>query len=219
MLTYNAIGNTRLRDQLNYLRLTRYERMHVNRALGRRVMSNSKKRMTKQTDLKGRKWEGRKTGKKTKMLRGLKKSMRVNRTADGATVRFVSGKVAYKHQHGWTETMTAKKLAEREKQRDPDEERSSGGMATRSQAKALLLLGYKRRNGKRYTKPTIMWIVNNLPMKQAGLLIRILKDEPSKQDWTIKTPQRSFLGVSEREQGELVEYLAEQITGRLNRRR
>ena len=213
-------GLSRLQHQINALRLSPFERMQVNRAMGRRVATYSKQRITQQQTLSGASFAPRKRRGKGKMLRGLKSRMKVQTTGENSVVRWSGGKVAYKHQYGWTETMTARKLAERERKENPTEESSTGNGATRSQAKALLAAGYRipRRQKRGGSRPSQGWIIKNLSKKQAGKIIRILRDKASQQQWEMKLPARDFLGATDSQQAELLDYLTEQITGRLSRR-
>ena len=72
------------------------------------------------------------------------------------------------------------------------------------QAKRLRALGYKTRKGKRWVKPSSKQIMETMSMAQAGLLIRKLKDTPSKRTWTIDIPGRVFLGVSNDEFNQII---------------
>lgn len=223
-LSLEIRGLSRLQHQINALRLSPHARMQVNRAMGRRVATYSKQRITQQQTLSGTAFTPRKARGKGKMLKGLKSRMKVLTSTDSSRVTWSGGKVAWKHQHGWTETMTARKLAERERKHNPSEEASSGNMASRSQAKALLKLGYKipRNRAKRGSnRPSQGWIMTNLTKDQAGKLIRLLgflHDNGFGSSWNINLPARTFLGATDDQEAKLLEYLNEQVLGRLNRR-
>lgn len=214
-------GINRLQAQISRIRLSPYERMHVNRAMGRKVSTFSKQRISLQKTLFGAAFAPRKKRGKGKMLKGLRSRMKVQTAVTGSVVTWSGGKVAYKHQHGWTESMTARKLAARERTENPGDESSAGGMATKSQARALLAAGYRiprHQNGGNSRRPNQGWITSHLSKKQAGKILRILRGA-SPQQWEIKLPSREFLGANRMQQTELRDYLSEQIVGRLARRR
>ncbi|ENC7540366.1 hypothetical protein ABK178_004938, partial [Salmonella enterica subsp. enterica serovar Brandenburg] len=48
-------------------------------------------------------------------------------------------------------------------------------------------------------KPSLKWIMENMNMAQAGLVISILKGGQKKRVWEIKIPSRAFLGASDAE--------------------
>lgn len=219
MLSHQISGRQRLRQQLNYLRLSKNEQRQITRAMGRKVKRFSGQRITQQKDLDGRRFAPRASRQRKKMLRGLKKGMLVQAHRHGAKVAFRGGKVAYKHQHGWKETLTAKRYIERQEKANPSEERNPGKRCSKAQAKALYTLGYKRNTGKnRYRRATQSWMQQNLSENQAGLMIRMLRDKKAKQQWTITTPERAFLGVNRRENAQLMDLLSQRITERVARR-
>ncbi|HFL4699303.1 TPA: hypothetical protein ACG33O_005040, partial [Escherichia coli] len=85
--------------------------------------------------------------------------------------------------------------------------------ATRRQAERLLSLGFRapvgavsKKTGRRgRRKPSLKWIMENMSMAQAGLVISILKGEQKKRVWEIKIPSRAFLGVSNAEFARILE--------------
>ena len=85
--------------------------------------------------------------------------------------------------------------------------------ATRNQALRLLALGYKIRKGKRWKRPTIKHITNYMTMGQAGYLIKFLKHSPTATSWTIPVSSRSFLGVTNDEQKQLLTLAMKTIVG------
>lgn len=239
-LSIDIRGGLRLRNQLNALRLTPTERMQINRAMGRKVASYSKKRIQTQTDLDGAAFAARKrkpiksrlasggisSGKNSKMLAGLKTRMKVYTNPDNSTVTWSGGKVAYKQQYGCSQTMTAKKLAARKKkQNDASELKETPSGATVGQALALLAAGYRiprhRSIKGNSPRPSKRWIVENLTYKQAGKILRLMRfvrGHGSKRSWTVKLPSRSFLGTTAQQEQALLEYLDNQITDRINKR-
>lgn len=238
-ISIESRGLSRLQSQINALRLTPYERQHVNRAMGRRIASYSKKRIQTQTDLDGAAFsprkkpdKGRGVGKKKgkgKMLKGLKSRMKVISSADNSIVTWSGGKVAWKHQHGWSETMTARQLRGRYMEERARKTREvfgeTPGMATSGQARALLAVGYRiPRNRSEHgntPRPSKAWIMDNLTNHQAGKILRLMRyarDGGMKHSWQIRLPKRAFLGATANQQREMLDYLDEQVKGRLSRR-
>lgn len=219
-ITSELRGRTRLQTQLNHLKLPPSKRFTLNRRLIKKVAKHSKRRITQQRELDGSPFEPRKKRGRKKMLRGLRRRMRVRANPRNARATWMGGKVAYKHQHGYQYSMTARKLAERERRRNPSEERSRAGGASRSQAKALLAEGYViprtwQRSSRSRRRPTVKWITENLTMDQAGWLIRLLRNEPPKQSWKMELPARPFLGVNTTELRELRHQVAREMTADL----
>jgi len=187
--------------QLDLLTLDPRKRRRILRGAGRKVRRDSKSRIRNQKDLVDNNWQARSNGRKQRMLTKLGKHMQVHSNPNNAQVVFGNGrisKIARAHQDGIDQEMTAAEAAK--KYGTPDDNQG----ATREQAKALRQEGYKiRRNkGKGWKAPSIKWIQQNLNWRQAGLILRLMRDETnSKNKWTISLPERSFLGQN---QGELI---------------
>lgn len=206
MINLRINGGLSVNQQLRALRLNAGKRRTINRALARKVASFSRARIRQQRGLDGRAWEGRKKGR-GKMLRGLSKRMQIQANADTGKIRFAGGKVAYKQQHGYKETFDANKAA----QRGGSSGDTDNKPATRSQARRLKTLGYRRRRGKRYTKPTQAWIMHNMSMSQAGAIIRAMAGGTSRDEWTVELPARSFLGVTSEDDATLLDLLVQKL--------
>lgn len=200
-------GGLSVQQQLRALRLPAGKRRTINRALARKVASFSRTRIRQQRGLDGRAWEGRKSGK-GKMLRGLSKRMQIQAHADGGKIRFAGGKVAYKQQHGHKETFDADKAAKR----NGNSGNTDNKPATRSQARRLKALGYRRKRGQRYSRPTQAWIIRNISMNQAGAIIRSMSGGRSAKEWTVELPARSFLGVTDADDVVLLDLLVERLS-------
>jgi phage virion morphogenesis protein len=214
-------GLSRLEHQIIALRLSPYEKKQVNRAMGRRVATYSKQRIQAQQTVSGAAFTRRKQRGKGKMLKGLKSRMKVFTNPENSTVTWSGGKVAWKHQYGWTDTMTARKMLDRERKQDAAAEASMGGMASKAQAKALLAAGYRiphHYRDKGGSRPSQRWIITNLSKKQAGKIIRILRNERSQQQWAIRLPARDFLGATPTQHAKLMDYLSDQILEQINKR-
>lgn len=227
-LSVEPRGQSRLRQQLALLSLGPGERRQVSRALGRKVAKNSKRRITQQRDLDNQKWAKRVTGKKKKMLTGLRKRMMVKAQSDGSVIRWRRGIVAWRHQHGHEEVYSAERMEKEDKKRKERAKAKEGAdsdtsakdkPATRSQAKSLLVEGYMRRKDGRLVRPSQRWIVENLTLGQAGAILRWMREAKGQYEkdkkWRVKIPGRPFLGATREEQMELVEELAEQVERRV----
>lgn len=206
MIDLKIKGGLSVQQQLRALRLPAGKRRTINRALTRKVASFSRVRIRQQRGLDGRAWEARKTGR-GKMLRGLSKRMQIQAHSEGGKIRFMGGKVAYKQQHGFKETFDADKAAKRY----GGSGNTDNKPATRSQARRLKALGYRRKRGKRYSKPTQAWIMRNMSMGQAGAIIRAMAGGTRKDEWTVELPARSFLGVTDSDDEMLLDLLVQKL--------
>lgn len=169
----------------------------------RKTISHAKKRVTRQTDVDGTPFPKHARGRKRKMLARLVKRLAVlSVNEEGALVGFknaVEGQIAAKQQFGFSQQMNSAKL----KKESPI---NIFDPATRRQAKALIDAGYKIRRPRGGTKtPSIKYIVDNMNMGRAGVILRALRG--AKQSWETKLPPRSFLGVNEADLAELNELI------------
>lgn len=193
----------RSKEQLAFLQLKPQKRRNILRSAIRAANKSSKERITRQSDLAGKRWQGRANGKKKKMLTKLKRNMKVRYGANSASVYFKggnSGKIARAHQEGISlDAGKPKSSAAQNKE----------GPATRNLARALIAEGYKipRGKGKGSKRPSIKWITNNLSINQAGFLLRELKGSSGKSAWKIDLPARSFLGQTMAEQKEQMNFI------------
>jgi len=193
----------RSKEQLAFLKLKPNKRRNILRSAIRAANKSSKERITRQSDLAGKKWQGRANGKKKKMLTKLKRRMKVRYGANSASAYFTggnSGKIARAHQEGISlDAGKPKGLATQNKE----------GPATKNLARALIAAGYKvpRGKGKGSKRPSIKWVTNNLSKNQAGFLLRELKGSSSKSTWQIDLPARSFLGQTTAEQKEQMNFI------------
>lgn len=156
----------------------------------RQLIKAAKQRITAQTDLEGRAFTPHAKNRRRKMLARLIRRISATVTDSGAYVGWnnpFEGGLAAKHQYGFTQSFNKSQFKQQTGSRsDP---------ATRQQAKALLQAGFKYRSqGKGYKTPTLKWIVQNLKIGQAGLILRSLRG--SKTEWKTTLPARSFLGIT-----------------------
>lgn len=187
MITIQLLNSDRLLKKIAALQLNPAQRMQLNRRLGETVAQFSRDRISQQRTVNGSRFVPRKRGKGA-MLLGLRDRMQVVPSGSESKVSWRGGRVAYAHQYGFTETMTAKRLQEQER-------RFTRASVSQSQAVALLQSGYKRPDG---TRPSTGWIRANLSSRQAGVMIRALRGA-KKQSWSVSVPARPFLGVNARD--------------------
>lgn len=184
-------------------------RRRILRTIATRVQQNSWKRTQAQSDLAGLPFAPHKRGRRRKMLARLGNRIKVVAATDhDAIVGFanpVESMIAAKQQVGFTETFNKNQFKDSVPANTKDP-------ATRRQAKALLQAGYKirRAKGRGYKTPSIAWIVANLNVGKAGVILRVLRGR--KDSWKTTLPPRSFLGVPDAELVELTELAIQEIT-------
>lgn len=172
--------------------LTPKKRTRLLGKLSRHVAKQNRKNIRANKDPDGRAWKQRSKGNK-KMMRKMSKQLKTKANSKEATLYFpgVAGRIASAHHYGESERWTASKA--KEKYGTP----KYNAPATRLQAKRLRELGYTiaaKRKGKR-KKPSLNWIVGNVSLGQAGVIIRSLKNKASQTSWEVKLPERQLLGA------------------------
>lgn len=190
-----------LKQQIQLLKLDGPTRRKVLRKSAAAVKKASKRNIKNQQDFLGRRFKDKKNGK-AKMLKGLSRKMISYADTQKGVVTWknpLTAKIATAHQHGIGETFTASKAKRR--YGEPD----YNSPATRRQAKALKLAGFKakKENGKGRKNVSQAWIMQNLTLGQAGLILRVLRG-PSKKVWQIPLPARAFLGVDNNEYSKII---------------
>lgn len=211
MLSINLQGLDAAVAKLNSIKPAAVRRRIVVKA-ARQLLKSAKARVAAQTDLSGQPFAPHAKARRRKMLARLVRRMAVFTAGDNAAVigwsNSVEGMIAARQQLGFQQTFKKGDFKDRKRLSTKDP-------ATRQQAKALLEAGYKiKRNSGALKSPTIKWIVSNLNMGKAGLILRILKG--SKEQWTTKLPARSFLGVTDDDLKTLSETLTAEISAALN---
>ena len=209
MTSLTMSGQLSVHQRLDVLRLTAQKRKRITGQIGRKFRVVSRKRLREQKNINGTSWTKRAGKSKRKMLRGLSKRMVVRADANKVDVGFnnaSTGRIAKQQQEGMSETFTAAKAARAYGTPPAD------APATRPQAKRLRALDYKirRGNGKGWKKATLNWITSNLSSAQAGVIIRSMSNEPSKSQWAIHLPARSFLGATQHDINTMVQTVVDQ---------
>lgn len=193
LLSFDIRGLANAQEQLQLLALPAAKRRRLLNTATKRLRTQNRKRIRLQRNVDGTPYAPRRGSKKTKMLRGLAKDLRVvNLSSEHAVLGWKSrlvSRIAREHQDGLRETMTPARLRRLGKTPDYD------APASRSQAKALIKAGYQIRVNKRWKRPAISWVVANLNNGQAGLILAKLEVHPKKSSWHIDLPDRSVLGA------------------------
>ncbi|MDP5146009.1 hypothetical protein ORI98_06115 [Shewanella sp. ULN5] len=194
VITPNKQQALSLKNQLLLLSLPANKRVRILKTLGRHERALARKRIRQQTTVDGTPMAGRADGKKAKMLKRMGRTLEPYvKNANRLELKHKSsqvGRIAAFQQDGGVESMSASRMARIHGNIDYD------APATRSQAKALIALGYKTKKakGKGYRRATISEIVANLNQRKAGLILKVLRDKPTKNRWPIPVKARPFLG-------------------------
>lgn len=219
-INFDVRGMLDVQAQLALVALPDKLRKRLLNRVALRLRTQWRQRVRSGLDIHGNSLEPRKHKRKAKqpatMLGGLAKALTVPRlTADEVELGWgkkLTAIIAGTHNRGHVYRRTAAQLRRWKK--------TSPLMATRLQAKKLRHLGYKvrlpgksKRGKTRWMKPGVSWIQENVRYAQAGLLIRLLKDEkPGPTSWNIELPKREFFGPeSPEEVGRLFAQLLPQI--------
>lgn len=207
-LSFDIRGLIKAEQQLQLLALPVAKRRRLLNTASKRLRTRNNRRLADQRNLDGSPFEKRQGSGKRKMLRGLGKRLQVTQlTANQAVLGWRqrrNARIASEHQTGLSTTMTAARM--RNQGKTPD----YAGSATRRQARALLRAGYQIRHGKRWRRPTLGWIVENLKTGQAGLILALLEGQTKQQSWTIDLPARDALGADPRDVREILSTVLQQ---------
>lgn len=216
-IKFKVEGLLPLKRQMQLLTMPKATRRRLLYRVARRVMVDSRRRVREQVDLNGQPYakRQRKRTNKGRMLSLLAKKFKVVKNDDwNALIGFpgpVEGTIAAKQQRGYTQTMSAKKIARLTKG-------SHKAPATKRQARALREAGYtikSKRSGRRVKLPSLKWVTENLNVGQAGAALRYLREqagEKAKTSWQTVLPARSFLGASARDVTRHIDTIFKQIT-------
>lgn len=190
----DVFGSLDLDKRVAMLALPPKKRRQVLGGIGRELKRAAARNLKGQHDVDGKPWAPRKRGSKRRLLRRINRQLMANLVTPNFVEVGFRGAVALKQHEGDEQVMTPAKMARELKDDGQDDE-----PASRKQAKELRSLDYKVRvkGSKKWRKPSLSWITDNIKQKQAGLLIRMLRDEPTKKRWITRIPGRGFLGATE----------------------
>ncbi|PAU66541.1 hypothetical protein BZL41_01180 [Pseudomonas sp. PIC25] len=205
---FDVRGLLDAQQTLDLLSLPAAKRRRLLNTASKRVRTRNRKRIGEQRNVDGSPFVPRKDGGKRKMLRGLGKGLQVvTLTADEAVLGWrnrLVARIAADHQQGRPETMSAARM--RRLGKTPDYNAPS----SRFQARALLKAGYRIRSGKRWKRPSLGWIQENLSCGRAGLILAKLAGDTKKQRWQIDLPARAVLGADPQDVGDIVRTVLQQ---------
>ncbi len=202
----NVFGALSAQKRMEVLALPPRKRRQLLGGIGREIKRQSIRNLRAGRDVDGKPWEARKRGNDRRLLRRLNRQVSANiLTNDYVDVGFKGG-VAFQQHEGATKTMTSAEM-HKEQMRSKKRQEKQESLATSKQAKSLRSAGYKIRvkGTKKWRRPSLKWIKENLKQKQAGLILRRLRDETPKQSWLTKVPGRSFLGATQADVNRFVE--------------
>lgn len=213
-----------LEQQMTLLMMPAAKRKRLMWRIGARGMIPLARRNVKaQQTPDGKSFTRRRHGRR-KMLTRLPRYLTAeSSTANKAVVRFKyasgydggrssPGTVAGAHQRGSSQHRTASQAKRFNRV-------SADAPCSLNQARKLKKLGYrklvaqqegKRRQSRRTASVSMKWMRENLSFRQAGLLIKKLSQQPSRQSWVIKLPARPFLGATPEQAREII---ARQLQG------
>lgn len=183
------------------------------------VIVASKRAVKNQQTPDGEAWQGRHGNYKKKMLRNMPKLLKIREIPEKEMVRIYlsggnyrngnkqvdAGVVGYSQQNGMTAKISRKSAQDTNISQGAQDKK-----ATPKQAKKLRALGYKVKKGKRWKKPALKEITENMRFFQAGLLIRILSGKSPQSSWEVDIPSRVFLGISDED---FIKSLERQLQG------
>lgn len=198
-LTLNTRQFAEMRKELAKLDLTPQKRKRLLwRILKLGVMVAAKRHQRRQEDATGKKWPGRKDGRREKMMRLLPGMMAIRELPANESAKIYlrgskkvsPGVVGQVQQTGMKTTVTADK-AKRIKGNRGEEK------ATLRQAKRLHELGYMTHPVSAPGVASMSEIMRTLSRDKAGTIIRAMEGRPAKASWTIDLPAREWLAVSD----------------------
>lgn len=223
-LKFNTKHAAKMEQRVALLMMKPGDRKRVFKGAGSTYLKATRNHIRKQKTLFDQPMEPRKRGR-GKMLKKMGRGLKVKASSKQVSLGWgnkMVARIASRHQFGIDEVMTASRM---EKIHGRSDYQSP---ATKKQAKALISAGFTIGSGTKYKsgsnkgksrrkRPSRRWIVENMSLGQAGMVIRKLKNttNPPKR-WIIPVPARPFLGVT----AELsAKVLSTEISKRHNRKR
>lgn len=200
-IKFDMLGQLEIKKRIQLLKLPPAKRRQFLGGMGREIKRQTARNIRAGRDVDGTPWEPRKRGNNRKLLRRINRQIApVFTTPDAVEVSF-RGVVAKQQHDGFTQIMNAGMLARESGKKSHYEE-----PATNKQAKALRDADFKIRikGSKKWRKPAMKWITENMKQKQAGLVLQILLKKEPKKSWTTTIPARGFLGVTEQQINQFV---------------
>lgn len=208
MIAVDVQGQLSVSRKLELLRLPPIKRKRLLGQIARKLRSVNRKRLRQQRNVDGSTFAKRADGSKRRMFKQLGKTLRSKANTAQAEIapnNSVMAKIAYKHHHGIGEVMTTSKAQKIYGEPNYD------APATRRQARSLKAEGYKaRKPGGRFKRVTIKHITETMTVGQAGLVLRLMRDEAPKSQWVIPLPARDMLGAGKQDINDMVNTVFDQ---------
>lgn len=199
-IEFNVFGQLSVKKRLKLMTLPPAKKRKIMVQIGKRLHKEVRRRLRTNTDLEGKPFAPRSDKKKGKMFKKMGRQAYYKSTDAFTEISFkgLAGVIAREHQEGRQMTYNAYMA-----QRDYGSPQYDAP-ATKKQAKALRDAGYRRKVGKKWQVPSLMWITRNIKLGQAGLIIKTLRDQASKTSWVIDLPSRAFLGATKHDIWQIV---------------
>lgn len=230
-------GQKRIKALLSLLSMSDEKRQAILRKIARKAKSASNDHRRKQSDLQGKKWEGRKKGNK-KMFTKWGKHLRATANSEEAKLLFnntMVARLAYAHEKGIGDNFDIESGENKQDSINQVANKTAGARssyevsrqttqpASKTQAKRLVDSGLfrvkKRRtkngktvNGGKGRIPSMKWVRENLTRGQAGMLIRKLGiSKGTKKRWYIPRPKRPWLGLTFEETKQMADFIIDEM--------
>ena len=202
-IRFNAELGSFISQEIEIRSLPSASRKRIFKNAGRVYLKASRDHIRQQKTVTGQAMKKKQYGK-GKALKNMGKDLKFNASSKRVQVTWPNkgvAKLGFRHQFGIPEVFTASKMAKIHG--NPDYQQP----ASKKQAKALLQEGFRIKTADRYKsgtnkgkakskKPSQKWILENMKIGQAGLILRALRrEERPPRRWTIKVPERAFLGM------------------------
>lgn len=232
LLEFNVSRKSQLRlhEQLDVLTLPPESRRKVARAVVMQVRKESRKNVRQQRCVDGAPFAPRKKGKSGKprpeqnkrMLMGLARLMSIDAERVGAGRvswrNSYTAKIADKHQHGKEERYSGRGGKAHDK-----DFYTAKAKCERWLAREIIRLGYRREkrlpSGKvRRVRVPQKWIMEHMRQDEAVKVWLSLSGYNPKDDWTIGTPARPFLGVNPDQAHDILDEMARQALSKLRQK-
>jgi len=221
VITTRMQGDLKLMKQLQVLAMPPAKRKKFHREVTRLVIREARANTKAQRTVTGEAFAPRINKKKKKpLLKNVAKAKNLKAYVGPNSGKVtwpnsLSGKIARAQQEGHTETMTAGKMKKIRGVPDYD------APATKAQAKALLQAGFRRPTGKyksgvkkgqtKSRRVSSKWIMENMTLGKAALVLRILLDKKTKASWPVTVKARPFFGLRKADVNELSDRLIKNI--------
>jgi len=222
VITTRMEGDLKLMRQLQVMAMPPAKRKQFHRQVTRLVIREARANIKAQRTVTGTPFTPRANRfRKKALLKNVAKGRKLEAYVGPNTGKVtwpnsLSGKIARAQQEGHTEQVTAAGMKKIRGVPDYDDP------ATKEQARALLQEGFKRPVGKfksgakkgqsKGRRVSMKWIVENMTLGQAGLVLRILRDKTkTEKSWPVTVPARPFFGLRKADVTELSDRLIKDI--------